>query len=258
MMKHRLNRYHTRDTSATPGMKFDLISPPRLFMKLLLLLGLLPQLAAAQTVPQNPRLKHELDSIYAVDQRWRGMLFNPRLRHRPDSLATALGVSKESLNGYVMHRMMQTDSANLVRIRVILKQYGYPGKTLVGTPTNEAAWYVIQHSDDINRYLPLIKKAAGKAEVPFYLYAQMLDRQLMRDGKAQRYGTQAMSYNILNAQTSRREPQPLFVWPIEDAARVNERRRQAGFADTVEQNAASMGVQYRVLTLKDVEKMPKN
>ncbi len=36
---------------------------------LLLLLGLLPLLAAAQTTPQNPRLKHELDSIYAVDQR---------------------------------------------------------------------------------------------------------------------------------------------------------------------------------------------
>ena len=236
-------------------------SLPRSIMKRLLpllLLALLPQLAAAQTSPQNPRLKHELDSIYAVDQRWRGMLFDPRINRRPDSLARALGMTRESLSTYIPVQMLRTDSTNQVWMQMILKQYGYPGKSLVGTPTNEAAWYVIQHSDDINRYLPLIKKAAGKAEVPFYLYAQMLDRQLVRDGKAQRYGTQAMSYNILNAQTSRREPQPLFVWPIEDAARVNERRRQAGFADTVEQNAASMGVQYRVLTLKDVEKMPKN
>ena len=224
----------------------------------LLLLALLPQLAAAQTSPQNPRLKHELDSIYAVDQRWRGMLFDPRINRRPDSLARALGMTRESLSTYIPGQMLRTDSANFARIKVLLKQYGYPGKSLVGTPTNEAAWYVIQHSPDIEQYLPLIKKAAGKGELPFYLYAQMLDRQLMRDGKAQRYGTQAMSYNILNAQTGRREPQSLFVWPIEDAARVNERRRQAGFADTVEQNAASMGVQYRVLTLKDVDKMPKN
>ena len=223
-----------------------------------LLLALLPQLATAQATPQNPRLKHELDSIYAVDQRWRSMLFDPRIARRPDSLARALGTTRESLNGYVMRRMMRTDSANQVRMQRILQQYGYPGQTLVGAPTNEAAWYVIQHSPDIDRYLPLIKKAAGKGELPFYLYAQMLDRQLMRAGKAQRYGTQAMSYNVLNAGTGRREPQPLFVWPIRDAAGVNERRQKAGFKNTVEQNAANLGVQYRVLTLKDVDKMPKN
>ncbi|MDQ2792430.1 MAG: hypothetical protein M3Y12_00265 [Bacteroidota bacterium] len=221
-----------------------------------LLLALLPLLAAAQATI-NFSLKHELDSIYAVDQRWRSMLFEPRVRYRPDSLATALGVPKASLNNYVMHRMLQTDSANQVRMKAILKQYGYPGKALVGEPTNEAAWYVIQHSPAIGTYLPLIKKAAGNGELPFYLYAKMLDRQLMRDGKEQRYGTQAMSYNILNAQTGRREPQPLFMWPIEDAARVNERRRKAGFPETVEQNAAALGIQYQVLTLSDVKKMPK-
>ena len=223
---------------------------------LLMLLGLLPQLAAAQ-VPLNPRLKHELDSIYAVDQRWRSMLFNPRIARRPDSLARALGVTRESLSTYIPGQMLQTDSTNTVRTKAILKQYGYPGKALVGEPTNEAAWYVIQHSDDINRYLPLIKKAAEKSQLPFYLYAQMLDRQLMRDGKEQRYGTQAFGYNVLNPKTGRREAQPPFVWPIRDAAGVNERRKKAGFKTSVEQNAANLGIQYRVLTLQDVEKMPK-
>jgi hypothetical protein len=221
-----------------------------------LLLGLLPQLAAAQAILNQP-LKHELDSIYAVDQKWRSLLFDPHQRHRPDSLARALGVTRESLPTYIPRQMMRTDSTNLVRVKQILKQYGYPGKTLVGEPTNEAAWYVIQHSDDINQYLPLIKKAAGKGELPFYLYAQMLDRQLMRDGKAQLYGTQAFGYNVLNPKTGRREAQPPFVWPIRDAAGVNERRKKAGFPTTVEQNAANLGIQYRVLTLKDVEKMPK-
>lgn len=223
-----------------------------------LLLPLLPLLAAAQTTPPNPRLKHELDSLYAVDQRWRSMLFDRRISRRPDSLARALGVTRERLNDYVVRRMMQTDSANQVRVRQLLAQYGYPGKSLVGAPTNESAYYVIQHSPDIKPYLPLIKKAAGKGELPFYLYAQMLDRQLMREGREQRYGTQAMGYSLVNAQTGRREPQPLFVWPIADAARVNARRQQAGFSETVEQNAAALGIQYRVVTLRDVEKMPKN
>ena len=223
----------------------------------LLVLGLLPRLAAAQGSLNRP-LKHELDSIAAVDQRWRGMLFDPRIARRPDSLARALGVTRESLPTYLPAQLLRTDSTNQARLRVILKQHGYPGKSLVGEPTNEAAWYVIQHSDDIDRYLPLVKKAASRGELPFYLYAQMLDRQLMRRGREQLYGTQAMGYGVMNAATGRREPQPPFVWPIRDAARVNERRRQAGFKTTVEQNAANLGIPYRVLTLKDVEKMPKN
>ena len=228
-------------------------------MKLLffgLLLGLLARPVAAQTT-LNPRLKRELDSIYTVDQRWRMMLFDPRISRRPDSLAAALGVAREELGPYIGRRMAQADSTNLVRVKAIVKQYGYPGKALVGEPTNETAWLVIQHSDAIRQYLPLIKKAASKDELPFYLYGQMLDRQLMRTGKEQRYGTQAMGYNVTNPATGRREVQPPFVWPIKDAGKVNARRQQAGFRTTVEQNAAVLGIPYRVVTLKDVEKMPK-
>lgn len=228
-------------------------------MKLLffgLLLGLFAQSAAAQTT-LNLHLKRELDSIYAVDQRWRMMLFDPRISRRPDSLARTLGVAREELGPYIGRRMMETDSTNLLRTKAILKQYDYPGKSLVGTPTNETAWLVIQHSDAIDQYLPLIKKAARKGELPFYLYAQMLDRQLMRRGKEQRYGTQAMGYNVTNPVTGRREVQPPFVWPIKDAGGVNARRKQAGFTTTVEQNAGVLGIPYRVVTLKDVEKMPK-
>ncbi|MBF9142541.1 DUF6624 domain-containing protein [Hymenobacter properus] len=223
---------------------------------LLLLLGLLPQLGAAQA-SFNPRLKHELDSIYAVDQKWRSLLFDPHQRFRPDSVARALGVTRESLPTYIPQQMVRSDSANRVRVKQLIKQYGYPGKSLVGEPTNEAAWYVIQHSDDIKQYLPLIKKAANKGELPFYLYAQMLDRQLMRQGKEQLYGTQAMGYNVTNPATGRREGQRPFVWPIRDAADVNARRRKAGFKNTVEQNAALMGIPYRVVTLKEVAQMPK-
>lgn len=227
-------------------------------MKLLyLLLGVLARPVAAQPTLNQP-LKRELDSISTIDQRWRMMLFDQRIAQRPDSLAHALGVAREELGPYIGRRMAQTDSTNLVRIKAILQQYGYPGKALVGEPTNETAWLVIQHSEAIDQYLPLIKKAANKRELPFYLYAQMLDRQLMRQGREQLYGTQAMGYNVTNPATGRREVQPPFVWPIRQAAQVNGRRRQAGFSTTVEQNATILGIPYRVVTLKEVEKMPKN
>jgi len=224
-------------------------------------LGLL-LLSVAGAAPAQTRLnlplKHELDSLSAVDQRWRVLLFDPRAQRNPDSLAAALGVAKAALGPAIFRRMQQTDSTDQLRMRAIIRQYGYPGKALVGEPTNEAAWLVIQHSDDIKRYLPLIKTAAKQGELPFRLYAQMLDRQLMRDGQAQRYGTQGMQYTTTDPATGRRAPQPLFIWPIEDAAGVNARRQQAGFDTTVEQSAGRLGVRYRVLTLKDVERMPKN
>ena len=214
-------------------------------------------LSAAAQSRFNAVLKRELDSIYAVDQHWRALLFDPRLNRKPDSLAAALGVKKEALGQHIGRRMQQTDSANIVRVRVILAQYGYPGQSLVGTPTNEAAWYVIQHSDDIGKYLPIIKAATKHSELPFHLYAQMLDRQLMREDKEQLYGTQAMGYSRINPTTGLRHSQPPFVWPIKDAAGVNARRKKAGFPTTVEQNAATLGIPYRVLTLKDVARMPK-
>ncbi|MBF9236349.1 hypothetical protein I2I05_02970 [Hymenobacter sp. BT683] len=225
---------------------------------IMVLLLLSAAFAAVGQIRFNPALKRELDSIHAVDQKWRSMLFDPRTNRQPDSLAAALGVRKEELGSYISRRMLQTDSSNQVRVRAILKQYGYPGKSLVGTPTNEAAWYVLQHSQDIKTYLPLIKTAANRGELPFYLYGQMLDRQLMREGKAQIYGTQAMGYSITNPATGKREGQPPFIWPIKDAAKVNELRKKAGFPTTVEQVAASLGIPYRVVTLEEVARMPKN
>ncbi|MCR5888282.1 hypothetical protein LRS06_11000 [Hymenobacter sp. J193] len=42
-----------------------------------------------------------------------------------------------------------------------------------------------------------------------------------------------------------------FIWPIEDAARVNERRKKAGFDSTVEENSLRLGIPYKPLTLAE-------
>lgn len=221
------------------------------FLRVALLGGLALPATAQTTTPTsrlNLQLKHELDSLYAEDQRYRAMLFDPRQSGNPDSLAQVLGVPKAELNQTLMSRMLQADASNLVRVQALLRQYGYPGKSLVGTPTNEAAWHVIQHAPaTIPQYLPLVKAAAEKGELPFSYYAMMLDRQLMTGGEPQLYGTQVMGYN----------GQPPFVWPIQNAAQVNKRRKQAGFTTTVEQNATRLGVTYKVVTMEDVARMPK-
>ena len=212
----------------------------------LLCLCLFPLLTHAQRAPVKPRLKHELDSLYRVDQVYRAAMFADNKQHLIDSLATALHVPAADVPPRLIGLMLQTDSTDMQRIRAIIHRYGYPGKTLVGTPTNEAAFYVIQHSSSIAHYLPLIKQAAEQGELPFRLYAMMLDRQLMYQGKPQVYGTQGRSYT----------GQSPFIWPIEDAAHVNERRKKAGFELSVEDNAQRMHIPYQVLTLEQVQQLP--
>ncbi|RZK30196.1 MAG: hypothetical protein EOO63_07345 [Hymenobacter sp.] len=212
---------------------------------LLLCLLALPVLTYAQRVP-NPRLKHELDSLYYVDQVYREAMFGEKKQHLADSIAAARQLAAGQVSQRLIGLMLESDSADMRRVRAIIRRYGYPGKKLVGTPTNEAAFYVIQHSNSIPQYLPLIKQAADQGELPFRLYAMMLDRHLMGLGKPQVYGTQGRSYS----------GQAAFIWPIEDPAHVNERRKKAGFDQTVEDNAQRLHIPYQVLTMEDVRKMP--
>lgn len=202
-------------------------------------------------------LKRQLDSIYSVDQQYRGLLSSQLLTSKADSLATAYNVSKAELINVLIQKMQSSDSSNLVAIVQIFQKQGYPGKSLVGAPTNEAAFYVIQHSNDIEKYLPLIQAAAEKDELPFTLYAMMVDRYLMYKGKEQVYGTQVKGFETYNPATNKKEFVKV-VWAIQKPSEVNQRRKAAGFTQTVEENAKRLGVEYRPLSLQDIAAMQNN
>ncbi|MES2730850.1 MAG: DUF6624 domain-containing protein [Bacteroidota bacterium] len=202
----------------------------------------------------NTSLKHELDSIYAVDQKYR-YLYSPKKNDKQaDSLANLYGVSKQDLNSFLTVKMEEVDNSNLKRVEEILKQYGYPGKSLVGAPTNEAVYFVLQHSPKISAYIALIEQTARKGELPFNLYAMMHDRLLLQAEKEQLYGTQVYGFVRANSQTGKEELN-MFVWPIQDPKNVNKRRKEAGFEQTIEEYTKIHGVEYKVLTLEDVKKM---
>ncbi|MDX1333813.1 MAG: DUF6624 domain-containing protein, partial [Robiginitalea sp.] len=181
-------------------------------------------------IPEERRyltpLKKALDSIQVLDQQYRSNNMTPE----------------------DMGKQWQLDQQNIVFIDSVLAQYGYPGKSLVGEPTNRAAWYVIQHSDRIDDFLPQIKIAAETGELPFRLYAMMLDRSLMDRGMPQRYGTQAMTYFWGTSEEVH------LIWPVEDPENVNARRKEAGFGQTIEAYALDLldGEPYKIYTLEEV------
>jgi len=213
---------------------------------LLLPICFLPLISGAQS-QFNPHLKKQLDSVMVLDQKYRDtltLLMEPKKR---DSMAKSLSMSVGRANSYYWTKQDIADSLNVLFVEAVFKKYGYPGKTLVDTPTNETAWYVIQHSHKIDQYMPLMKAAAEKGELPFRLYAMMLDRQLMNQNKEQIYGTQISCRKFKNIKDE------CIVWPIKDPANVNQRRKAAGLPLTVEQNATRLGVVYKVYTIDQVQ-----
>lgn len=198
----------------------------------------------------NSTLKKELDSLQILDQKYRAAL-SANMRGKGDSLSIVYGVKKEDLNDYLWKLQGEIDSLNTVRIEQIIKLYGYPGISLVGKPANEAAFYIIQHSKVIDKYLPVIKEAAEKNELSFVLYGMMLDRSLMLHDKEQVYGTQGSGMSVKNKKTGIWENLS-FIWPIKDPTTVNKRRKAAGFTGTVEESAKSMGIEYKIYTLDEI------
>lgn len=209
-------------------------------------------LSASRAQQINLPLKQELDSILFKDQLFREYFSTTLDSIRMDSISRVFNIPRNNFFNGLSKLMNETDSSNLRRIEAIIAQYGYPGKALVGEKTNEAVFYVIQHSTKIDQYLPLIEGAATKNELPFYLYAMMKDRSLMYNNKPQIWGSQAKGMGVPNKTTGKSDWK-FFIWPIEDAAHVNERRKKAGFTQTVEENAKRLGIDYKVITMEQVK-----
>jgi hypothetical protein len=186
----------------------------------------------------NPVLKKQLDSVMFLDQKYRDTLTWLMTPDKVAALTKSLGMSASQAINHYSKLQNDIDTANTRFIETIFKRYNYPGKSLVGDSTSEAAWYVIQHSEKIDDYLPVIKKAAETNELTFRLYAMMLDRYLMSKNQEQVYGSQ-MTMRTLKATKK-------------DPKNVNAIRKKAGFKDTVEENAANLDVKYRVVKLDEI------
>nr|WP_294906159.1 DUF6624 domain-containing protein [uncultured Lacibacter sp.] len=173
---------------------------------------------------------------------------------KEDSLAADLNVPKVELLSYLWTKQSFLDSVNMSKLTIILCKHGYPGKSLVGDKTNEVAFYILQHSDQIEKYLSLVKEAAEKMELPFYLFAMMLDRHLMQTEKEQEYGTQITGFDVVDPVTKKTN-RVWVIWPVRDANNVNERRIKAGFTYSIEEYAKSKGFIYKSLTLDELRNM---
>ncbi len=223
-------------------------------MKLNLFFFFLISFSFGQIAPKvNFELKKELDEILKYDQIFREYADSETDENRKSEILKLTGFSKKDLDENLWNIVNETDSINIKKVEKIIKKHGYPGKSLVGTPTNIACWYVIQHSNKIKKYFPIIQAAGIAKEIPKINVAMMEDRFLMSEGKEQIYGTQGAGRLIITA--SGKEEFINFIWPIKDVTQVNELHKQVGFKTSVEENAKNLGIEYKVFSMDDYKKL---
>ncbi|MEM1326010.1 MAG: DUF6624 domain-containing protein [Bacteroidota bacterium] len=200
-------------------------------MKYLLFLSLMLALVACNTTADKPTeitktidyeaLKAELETIHETDQKYRLQI-----------------TQSKTFDAELVAKMNQTDSINQIRMIEILDEYGWLPKSKIGETAADALFLVIQHSPKtvMRKYMDELKAQAKAGEASKMHAAMMEDRLLMYEGKKQIYGSQATSYMD--------GTQGYFIWPIKETATVNARRKVAGFSNTIEEYAESMGATY--------------
>lgn len=86
------------------------------------------------------------------------------------------------------------DKENTKQVKLIIKKYGWPGKSLVGQKGSDGIWLLVQHADHDLRFqkrcLRLVQDAVEKGEAKKEHVAYLTDRIMVRESKNQLYGTQ--------------------------------------------------------------------
>jgi hypothetical protein len=110
---------------------------------------------------------------------------------------------------------------NASRLREIVREYGWPGRALVGDGA-EAACLILQHAigepDLLRGCLPLLQRAAEQNDIPAWQPAYLIDRICFYERRPQIYGTQS-DWNDSGV---------MEVWKLQDEERVHELRRGVG------------------------------
>jgi len=154
-------------------------------------------------------LKDELERIRIKDQALRSLL--ACYTKTPCDYLRA-----EELQ-FLILLMNQHDLENEEQVTKIIDENGWLGISQVGEIANSALFLVIQHAsvETQEKYFPLLKESAEKGESRLANMALMDDRIRMYRNMKQLYGSQTKSVEG-----------KAYVWPIEDAENVDQRRKE--------------------------------
>lgn len=115
------------------------------------------------------------------------------------------------------------DKENQILVASILKN-GLPEG--LSSQSYRAIWLIVDHAGlkFQKKHLPIMEEAVRKELISAGDYAVLTDRIRMREGKPQKYGTQSYTVTVDGRQI-------IYIWPVEDAEKLNELRNEIGAGD---------------------------
>lgn len=161
-------------------------------------------------VQVNENLRAELIAMIQEDQNARQKLINAGLQDQE-----------------LIKKVIQIDSRNTARLKEIIKEHGWPTKSLVGEDGTAYAFLIVQHADSDFSFqkdtLLLMQEVASRDPSEVYLpgVALLTDRVRLAEGRKQLFGTQV----VINPQTKE-----LVVFPVEDPDNLEKRRSKYGLS----------------------------
>lgn len=155
-----------------------------------------------------------------TDQSLRRKLLEMYAKDEAAGAAYEVEVDKDEPDPKVVKQLEVVRENNLQTIKALVEQHGFPTSEQVGEDGVWAAYTLVLHADGDHAFqTSLVEKLAslfaGK-KIPGQVYAYVLDRTLVADGKSQIYGTQFHSVG-----------KELVVRPLQDAEHVDSRRLAA-------------------------------
>jgi hypothetical protein len=146
--------------------------------------------------------------------------------------------SQGGKNEALKKQLADLSAKNTPYIKAVVQKHGWPGKKLVGSRGEKAAFLLVSQAEkDLalqQAVLPLLEKAVQEGDATPRFVAYLTDRVRIAEKRPQLYGTQFR-------KDDNGEQVP---YPIEDPARVDERRAQLGMAP-LEVYAEHMRKMYR-------------
>lgn len=147
----------------------------------------------------------------------------------------------------------RNDAKNIKVVDKILKS-GLPQG--LSEESYKTIWIVIDHAplEKQEQYLPLVEQMATEGYIGLDEYAILYDRVAMGQNRHQRYGSQFVQFGAVDAQK-------LYVWPIEDGAKVDSLRNTVGmsqFSDylkDIEEATGITPIYDSSLTIEELNKM---
>jgi len=128
-------------------------------------------------------------------------------------------------NSSLIKKVKAVDKTNLLKMKKIIKKFGWPTVSLVGKKASHLAWLLVQHADDDVEFqescLRLMKRAVEDAGVLKTEIAFLTDRILVNKGKPQIYGTQ-----FYKNKAGKFGPRP-----IRNIETIDERRKSVGLGN---------------------------